>query len=56
MRDIVAQYPTLLPLFALVLFFSMALLIAFLVLTDRRKSHLKRMESLPLDDAERHDG
>ena len=34
----------------LVLFVAIGLLIAWYVLTDRRRSHLRRMEGLPLDD------
>ncbi len=35
---------------ALVGFFAFGVLITLYVLTDRRRSHLRRMESLPLDD------
>ena len=36
----------------LVLFFGVALLVTWYVLTDRRRSHLRRMEAMPLDDGQ----
>lgn len=36
----------------LLLFVSLAVLIAWFVLTDRRRSHLRRMEAMPLDDGQ----
>lgn len=58
MRDLIAQHPQVLPQVALVFFFSIAVLVCWHVFTDRRKGHLRRMESLPLDDGqqERHHG
>lgn len=50
MRDLIAQHPHLLPQIVLVGFFSFGALITLYVLTDRRRSHLRRMESLPLED------
>ena len=55
MSDLLAHYPHLLPLLSLLMFFSVAVVVALLVLTDRRSDHLRRMESLPLDEAERND-
>ena len=36
----------------LVLFFGVALLVTWYVLPDRRRSHLRRMEAMPLDDGQ----
>jgi hypothetical protein len=56
MSDFLAHHPQLLPLCALVLFFTVAVVVTVLVVTDRRTAHLRRMESLPLDDAENGHG
>lgn len=53
MRDLLAHHPHLLPQIVLVGCFLIGLLICWHVITDRRKSHLRRMESLPLDDGQR---
>ena len=53
MKDLLAHHPHLLPQIVLVGCFAIALLICWHVFTDRRKGHLRRMESLPLDDGQR---
>jgi len=43
-----------LPEAATVLFFGMAVVVLWYVLTDRRRQHLTHMESLPLEDEVDH--
>jgi cbb3-type cytochrome oxidase subunit 3 len=50
LKELLGTHGSILPQIALVLFFAIALLVIFYVLTDRRKQHRERMESMPLDD------
>jgi hypothetical protein len=43
-----------LPLVLLVFFAALFAAILIYVLTDRRRDHLRRMETLPLDEDDRH--
>lgn len=52
MSDLLVHHPHLLPQIVLLGCFGLALLIAWHVLTDRRRGHLARMESLPLEDGQ----
>jgi hypothetical protein len=44
------EHGSVVPLIVMLGFMGMAALVLMYVLTDRRRSHLRRMESLPLDD------
>lgn len=50
LKEILTPTGSVLPLIALVLFFGIALLVILYIVTDRRKQHRSRMESMPLDD------
>jgi len=51
LKEILTPHGSMLPQIALILFVLIALLVGLYVLTDRRRDHRKRMESMPLDDA-----
>lgn len=50
LKEILTPTGSVLPLIALVLFFTIALLVILYIATDRRKQHRNRMEHMPLDD------
>lgn len=50
LKEILTPHGSVLPQIALVLFVLIALLVVVYVVTDRRRDHRKRMESMPLDD------
>jgi cbb3-type cytochrome oxidase subunit 3 len=50
LKEIITPTGSVLPLIALVMFFGIALLVIIYIVTDRRRGHRSRMESMPLDD------
>jgi len=50
LKEILTPHGSIWPQVALILFVLIAGLVVFYVLTDRRRDHRKRMESMPLDD------
>jgi cbb3-type cytochrome oxidase subunit 3 len=50
LKEILTPHGSVLPQIALVLFVLIAVLVVVYVVTDRRRDHRKRMESMPLDD------
>lgn len=50
LKEILSPTGSILPQVALVLFCVIALLVIVYILTDRRRDHRQRMESMPLDD------
>lgn len=50
LKEILTPHGSIWPQVALVLFVLIACLVVIYVLTDRRRDHRKRMESMPLDD------
>ena len=50
LKEILTPHGSVLPQIALVLFVVIAVIVVVYVLTDRRRDHRSRMESMPLDD------
>jgi cbb3-type cytochrome oxidase subunit 3 len=50
LKEILTPHGSIWPQVALILFVLIGFLVVFYVLTDRRRDHRKRMESMPLDD------
>jgi cbb3-type cytochrome oxidase subunit 3 len=50
LKEILTPHGSMLPQVALILFVLIAVLVVFYILTDRRRGHRERMESMPLDD------
>lgn len=52
MRQLVSGNAGVLPIVVLVVFVAIAALVTWYVMTDRRRSHISRMEGMPLDDGQ----
>jgi cbb3-type cytochrome oxidase subunit 3 len=50
LKEILTPHGSMLPQVALILFVLIAVLVVVYILTDRRRGHRERMESMPLDD------
>ncbi len=50
MLGFLRSHGSILPLVVMLVFVGIAALVTVYVLTDRRRSHLRRMASMPLDD------
>ena len=50
MRQLVSGDASILPIVVLVVFVAIGVLVTWYVISDRRRDHLRRMESMPLDD------
>jgi hypothetical protein len=55
LKEIISPTASFLPVLALLLFVGVAVLVVVYMITDRRREHRRRMESMPLDDGTRTD-
>lgn len=55
-RAVLGQDPGVMPVIALLLFSTLAVLVTLYLLTDRRRAHHRAMERMPLEDGTIEEG